>query len=61
MSRQMKSFLKDETGAITVDWVVLTAVILGVLFGALTVFHNGAVAHAELTSETLESQDIPTY
>ena len=61
MPRLFRKFKKDEGGAITVDWVVLTAAVLGVLFGALVVFNQGAVAHAELTSETLEDLDIPTY
>ncbi len=59
--RMFKDFWQDESGAITVDWVVLTAAILGVLFGALTTFNEGAVAHAELTSQTLDSHGIPTY
>ena len=59
--QNVDKFLSDESGAITVDWVVLTAAILGVMFGALTVFHNGANAHAELTSQTIADQDIPSY
>ena len=33
MAPKFKTFFKGESGAITVDWVVLTAAILGVLFG----------------------------
>ena len=29
MERTLKSFGKDESGAVTVDWVVLTAAIVG--------------------------------
>lgn len=61
MNSRMQNFLKDETGAITVDWVVLTAAILGILFGAMTVFSQGAVNHAKLTSSTMDAQGIPTY
>ena len=61
MLRHVNKFLKDESGAITVDWVVLTALILGVLFGALTTFQNGTIAHAELTAETMTAQGIPGY
>lgn len=61
MSWHIKRFSKDQSGAITVDWVVLTAAILGVLFGALTVFNQGAYNHANLTSSTLDAQGIPTY
>ncbi|MDK3017121.1 hypothetical protein [Pseudodonghicola flavimaris] len=38
MSKLFKSFAKRETGAVTVDWVVLTAAIVGlcgVVFAAL--------------------------
>ena len=61
MKNSVSKFLKDECGAITVDWVVLTAAILGVLFGALTTFKSGTMQHAELTSSTIEARDIPTY
>lgn len=42
MTKLFNSFLKDESGAVTVDWVVLTAGIIGLAiaaFGAL----NGTV------------------
>ena len=61
MKRRVARFSREEDGAISVDWVVLTAVILGVLFGALTTFNEGAMQHAELTSETIEDLDIPGY
>ena len=61
MKRLICRFSRKDDGAITVDWVVLTAAVLGVLFGALTTFNQGAVQHAELTSETLEGLDIPDY
>jgi Flp pilus assembly pilin Flp len=35
---KFSAFLKDETGAVTVDWVVLTAAVVGlglVIFGAI--------------------------
>ena len=61
MTKTLKTFFQNEDGAITVDWVVLTAVILGVLFGALTTFNQGAVNHANLTSSTLDAQGIGSY
>ena len=61
MIKVTKNFLAAEDGAITVDWVVLTAAILGVLFGALTTFNQSAMDHAELTSSTIDAQGIPTY
>ena len=32
----MKNFTKDESGAVTVDWVVLTAAIVGLGIAVLT-------------------------
>ena len=61
MYRKINKFLRSEDGAITVEWVVITAMVLGVIFGALAVFHQGAMSHAELTGSTLEAQDIPIY
>ncbi|MEL7114245.1 MAG: hypothetical protein AAGP08_01420 [Pseudomonadota bacterium] len=61
MLRTCKEFTSDESGAVTVDWVVLTAAVLGVLFGALTTFNQGVSAHADLTSETMEEIGIRQY
>lgn len=61
MTRRKNKFLKDESGAITVDWVVLTGMVLAVLFGALTTFMDGTIEHAELTSATMNSTGIVSY
>ncbi|MFT7508674.1 MAG: hypothetical protein ACI9KS_000847 [Sulfitobacter sp.] len=37
MLESMKSFLGDDDGAVTVDWVVLTAATVGLGIGALGV------------------------
>lgn len=58
---RLKQFIAAEEGAVSVDWVMLTAAVLGVLFGALTTFNQGVSHHASLTSSTLEALDIPTY
>lgn len=34
----IKSFLRDETGAITVDWIVLTAGVIALSIGAYSAF-----------------------
>ena len=38
------NFLKDEAGAVTVDWVVLTAAIVGLGIAVLTTVGNSTVA-----------------
>lgn len=35
------SWLCDESGAITVDWVVLTAAVIGLAIAAIAVAHSG--------------------
>lgn len=61
MTEEVRTFFTTEDGGITVDWVVLTAVVLGVLLGALTTFNQGAMDHAKLTSSTIDAQGIPGY
>jgi Flp pilus assembly pilin Flp len=38
----IKNFRADEDGAVTVDWVVLTAAIVGLGIAVLTAVSNGA-------------------
>ena len=43
MSKVMKSFLNDESGAVTVDWVVLTAAIVGLGIVVVSTVGRGAL------------------
>lgn len=46
------SFRNDESGAITVDWVVLTGAIVGISFGVVaTVFGFLDAAQTQITGE----------
>jgi Flp pilus assembly pilin Flp len=36
-----KTFVEDEDGAVTVDWVVLTAAIVGIAVAVLALIRNG--------------------
>jgi len=45
----IKNFRKDEDGAVTVDWVVLTAAVVALAGAAYTSIQNGA---SDLTSST---------
>ena len=49
MMKFNKNFRKDEDGAVTVDWVVLTAAVVGLAVAAYTAIENGA---SDLTSKT---------
>jgi len=49
MIKFIKNFRKDEAGAVTVDWVVLTAAVVGLAVAAYTSIETGATS---LTSKT---------
>jgi Flp pilus assembly pilin Flp len=49
MIKFFKNFKKDEDGAVTVDWVVLTAAVVGLAVAAYSSIQDGATA---LTSNT---------
>ncbi|MEM8655242.1 MAG: hypothetical protein AAGF36_10890 [Pseudomonadota bacterium] len=52
MIKFFKNFRKDEDGAVTVDWVVLTAAVVGLAVAAYGSIQSGATG---LTS------DVDTY
>ncbi len=41
MIKFIKNFRKDEDGAVTVDWVVLTAAVVGLGIAAVTTVRSG--------------------
>ena len=49
MMNFIKNFRKDENGAVTVDWVVLTAAVVGLAVAAYSSIQTGA---ANLTADT---------
>jgi len=49
MMNFIKNFRKDEDGAVTVDWVVLTAAVVGLAVAAYSSIETGA---DNLTSNT---------
>jgi Flp pilus assembly pilin Flp len=51
MIKFIKNFRKDEDGAVTVDWVVLTAAVVGLAVAAYTSIETGA---SGLTSNTAD-------
>ena len=40
MKKFLNAFAKDEDGAVTVDWVVLTAAIVGIALAVVTVIKS---------------------
>jgi len=61
MLRFIKTFREDEDGAVTVDWVVLTACITALGIAVLTVVGQGTMVLSEKISSQLSAQTIQTY
>lgn len=57
MIKFFKNFRKDEDGAVTVDWVVLTAAVVALAGAAYTAIEDGAENLTESTGEFIEDQD----
>lgn len=55
------TFLNDESGAVTVDWVVLTAAIVGLGIAVLTSVSTGTTTLAGKVEGSLTAQDVSTY
>ena len=55
----IKTFHADEDGAVTVDWVVLTAAIVGLGIAVLTSVSNGAEIMASNIDQELQTE-IPS-
>jgi Flp pilus assembly pilin Flp len=55
MIKFIKNFRKDEDGAVTVDWVVLTAAVVGLAIAAYTSIETGA---SGLTASTADYMDL---
>ena len=56
----LKNFLNDESGAVTVDWVVLTAAIVGLGIAVLSSVGKGTTTMADNISTYLAGQDVTT-
>ncbi len=57
----VKRFKNDEDGAVTVDWVVLTAAIVGLGIAVLTSVSGGTTSLADKISSGLSAMTIATY
>jgi Flp pilus assembly pilin Flp len=57
MKKIMHTFIYDEDGAVTVDWVVLTAAVVTLGIGLLVGISNATSNLEEVTSEAITSGD----
>lgn len=61
MTKFINAFVKDEDGAVTVDWVVLTAAIVGLGIAVLTSVSGGTTSLADKISSSLSNMSIMSY
>ncbi len=57
----IKNFRNDEDGAVTVDWVVLTAAIVGLGIAIMTTVGGATDDLGDVIGAELASQGIATY
>ena len=57
----IKTFKADEDGAVTVDWVVLTAAIVGLGIAVLTSVSGGTTSLADKISSSLSAMSIMSH
>ena len=58
MTNFIKNFANDENGAVTVDWVVLTAAVVGLAVAAYGSIQSGASSLTAATDTTLGSMTV---
>ncbi len=54
-------FVSDESGAVSVDWVVLTAGVVGLVLGIFTILGNDTADYSDRIGVYMTSQGIKTY
>jgi Flp pilus assembly pilin Flp len=60
MTDMIKNFVSNESGAVTVDWVVLTAAIVGLGLAVMGVVSGGTKTLTQTISDQMSSQTIST-
>ena len=58
MIKFIKKFRKDEDGAVTVDWVVLTAAIVGLGVAVLASVRSATVTLGDRISQEIDNQVV---
>ncbi|WP_095588259.1 hypothetical protein [Actibacterium ureilyticum] len=56
----VKQFFESESGAVTVDWVVLTAAVVGMAVGVILLFNSGPQNVASKISDSVAGIGIDT-
>lgn len=61
MIKFIKNFRADEDGAVTVDWVVLTAAVVGLAVAAYSSILSGSSDMTQRTNEYMAAQNPGTF
>ena len=61
MIKFLNNFRRDEDGAVTVDWVVLTAAIVGLGIAVMSSVGGGTTALGDKLETQLSDQTIVSY
>lgn len=56
----MKCFLADESGAVTVDWVVLSAAVVGLVTAIFVTLGNDTADYSESIGDHMEDLGVWT-
>jgi hypothetical protein len=60
--QRLTAFLKDDSGAVTVDWVVLTAAVVGMAFIVLAFLKEPIISMATyIGEEVMDAQNFFDY
>lgn len=57
MKNFLNNFRKDENGAMTVEWVVLTAAVVGLAIGAVSLVETASLELLDAASSAIESEN----
>ena len=58
MMKFIKNFRKDENGAVTVDWVVLTAAVVGLGVAAYSAIEGETTTLASDIAATIQTENV---
>lgn len=58
MKEIFQRFRRDEDGAVTVDWVVLCAIVIGMTIGVITLLQTGAIDPANAIGNWLAAREV---
>lgn len=57
MLQRLRSFFAGDEGAVTVDWVVLSAAVVGLMAAGYGFLRDGAIDLADGTEEYMQTTD----